>query len=239
MMAVMIGSRLLSRDLLTISELVRGDGERIAPYRARLAALARPQASAAALEPAFRFEAHTWTTFAHRIRMILRDNGGWMLRGDIHSPALNWAESLFALPNQTANLVVATAKIEISIAAAPAAQFDAKVKEIDAAKTSQLAWPWYSKLRNPVGKANFEDIATFPPYAARMHDLQALERMTSLQIALAELGGAAMPRQPRRSSRERARSPIPIPTPANPSPLIRRSACCRSSRGRRVALAMT
>lgn len=188
LIAVMIGNRLLSRDLLTISELVRGDGERVAPYRARLAALARPQASAAALEPALRFEAHTWTTFAHRIRAILRDNGGWMLSGDIHSPALNWAQSLFALPNQTANLVAATAKIEFSIAAAPAAQFDAKAKEIDAAKMSQLARPWYSNLRNPVGKANFEDTATFTTYAARMHDLQALERMTSLQIALAESG---------------------------------------------------
>jgi hypothetical protein len=189
--AVMIGNRLLSRDLLTISELARSDGGRIAPYRARLSALARPQASAAALEPAFRFEAHTWANFAHGIRTILRDNRGWMLRDgaivDL-SPAYNWALSLLALPNQSANLVAAMAMIDASITGVPPQQFDAKVKEVAAAKARQLTRPWYSKLRNPVGKENFEDGPNLASYAARMYDLQALERMTSLQIALAERG---------------------------------------------------
>jgi hypothetical protein len=188
---VMVGNRLLARDLLTISELVRSENKRIAPYRARLAALTRPQASAAALDPALRFEVHAWVDFAHGIRRILRDNRGWMLRDGVTinlSPVFNWALSLLALPNQTANLVAAAAKLDAAVTGAPAAQFDAKAREVAAAKAAQLAGPWYSKLRNPVGKENFEDGPDLAVYAARMHDLQALERMTSLQIALAERG---------------------------------------------------
>lgn len=191
-LAVMIGNRLLTRDLLTISELVRGDAGRIAPYRARLSALARPQSSAAALERGFRLEAHTWVHFGRSIRTILRDNRGWMLLPDVTtidaSPVTNWALSLLALPNQTANLVAALAKLEASTISVPPEQFDAKAREAAAAKAALRSGPWYSKLRNLVGTENIADGIDLATPIVRMHDLQALERMTSLQIALAERG---------------------------------------------------
>lgn len=191
--AAMIGNRLLTRDLLTISELLRTDAARIAPYRERLAALTRPQTSAASLKEGIRFEAHTWVTLAHNVRRILRDNGGWMLSdslADNMSPLANWLKSLLALPNQTANRVAALSATSVGIADAPAAQFDARAKEIRAASAGS-AWsaePWYARLRNPIGKEIFGDVVDLAPYAARMNDLLALERMVDLQLALAARG---------------------------------------------------
>lgn len=189
---VTIGTILLARDLLTISELLRSGEVRVAPYRVRLSALTRPQISATALQPALLNEAHNSVTLGHRIRTILRDNGGWVPSNDISnnlSPLRNWAQSLLARPNETANLIAANAKLEASIAGVPAEQFDRTVEEIRVTTDALLVRPWYAEARNPVGKEMAEAaVIDFGPYVARMHDLQALERMVDLQMTLAARG---------------------------------------------------
>lgn len=193
LIGVMIGNRLLSRDLLAISELLRGDPGAAAAYRERLAALTRPQVNAAVLKAAFALEAHSWASFGLEIRKVLRDNRGWMLSDNLTgnvSPVVNWLRSLLALPNQTANRAAALSAIDAAMADAPASQFDARAREIRAAKADAAggAEPWYARLRNPVGKAFFGDPVNLDSYAARMHDLHALERMVDLQLALAARG---------------------------------------------------
>lgn len=190
---VLSGGNMLARDLLTISELLRSGGERVAPFRVRLSALTRPQISAVTLRPLFRLTAHEMVTFGHRIRAIMRDNGGWMLSKDLSSsntsPLQDWALSLLARPNATANLVAATMTAQASIADVQAAQFDHEIGVIRLAQQKLLERPWYAELSNPVGKG-FAEVAEIDPgeYAARMHDLQALERMVDLQMTLAARG---------------------------------------------------
>lgn len=190
---VLSGSNMLARDLLIISELLRSGGERFAPLRVRLSALTRPQVGVGALRPAFRLTAHEVVTFGHRIRAILRDNGGWMWSGDDPgnnmSPLQNWALSRMARPNATANLVAAVMTAQASIADTQAAQFDHEIGVIRSAEQKLLERPWYAELSNPVGKG-FAEVAVinFGTYAARMHDLQALERMVDLQMKLAVRG---------------------------------------------------
>ncbi len=187
---VMVGNTLLARDLLSISELLRTGGERLVPVRARLAALTKFEVSAAALQPAYRLMAHEAVSFGLGIREVYRDNRGWLLGSDsMSSPVENWAMSLFAQPNATANRIAAVAKSEVSIAIVPAAQFERAAKEIRAASDALLARPWVAEVRNPVGKGVAAVVLpTFADYAARMYDLQALGRMVALQAALAERG---------------------------------------------------
>lgn len=187
---VMVGNTLLARDLLSISELLRTGGGRLVPVRARLAALTKPEVSATALQPAYRLMAHEAVSFGLGIREVYRDNRGWLLGNDsTSSPLENWAMSLFAQPNATANQIAAMAKIEVSVATVPAAQFERGAKEIRAASDALLARPWVAEVRNPVGKGVAALVLpAFADYAARMHDLQALGRMVALQAALAERG---------------------------------------------------
>lgn len=185
---VLSGSQMLARDLLTISELLRSGRERIAPFRARLGALTRPQVSAAALRPAFRFEAHVNVNFGHNLLAILRSNDGWML-SDTTSPLQNWALSLMARPNATTNVVAAAMTAQASLADVQPAQFDHEIAAIRLAEQKLLERPWYAELSNPVGKGFAEVIVVdLGEYAARMHDLQALERMVDLQMTLAARG---------------------------------------------------
>lgn len=186
------GSTMLARDLLIISELLRSGGERVAPFRVRLSALTRPQVSAAALRPAFLLTAHEMVVFGHRIRAVLRDNGGWMLSRDLSnnmSPLQNWVLSLLVRPNATANVVAAAMTAQVSLANVQPAQFDHEIGAIRLAEQKLLERPWYGELNNPVGKGLAEvSVVGLGEYAARMHDLQALERMVDLQMSLAARG---------------------------------------------------
>lgn len=185
---VLSGSNMLARDLLIISELLRSGGKGVAPFRVRLSALTRPQISVVAMQSAFRLEAHRKVTGGNSTRATLRSNDGWML-SDTTSPLQNWALSLMVRPNATANVVAAAMTAQVSLADVQPAQFDHEIAAIRMAEHKLLERPWYAELSNPVGKGVADVIVVgLGEYAARMHDLQALERMVDLQMTLAARG---------------------------------------------------
>lgn len=186
LVTVLSGEAMLARDLLTISELLRTSGGRIAPYHARLRELTRPQASTATLQPAFRAIAHEKVNWAQHWRTFLRDNADIVRFGHEGQAWENLVLSFFIRPNETANVVASFMTAEASIAGVPAAQFDQEAARIRNANDALLERPWYAEGSNPVGKGMVE-LATvrLADYASRMNDLQALERMVDLQATLA------------------------------------------------------
>lgn len=189
LLTVLTGEALLARDLLAISELLRSGGKRFTPYHDRLRALTRPQISATAIQPAFRHLAHEKVGWAQHWRSYMKDNSGLPNYEYGSRPLTNWVMSFFIQPNATTNLVAAAMTAEASLAAIPAAQFDREVVAIRMSNDALLERSWYVEWRNPVGKGVAE-LATVElgKYAARMNDLQALERMVDLQMLLAGRG---------------------------------------------------
>ena len=192
LITVMAGQSGLTRDLLVISEMVRFDaGSKLAGYGPRLRALTRPQVSAKALQPGFRFEAHEGVSWAKDWRQLLRETATPL--PDNLQLSSNWTQSLFIRPNETINRVAALMRNEAAIADAATDQFDRQAAAIDAARNELLARPLYAEAFNPVGKSVAELVANsrLAPYAARMNDLQALERMVDLQVSIATSGPVA------------------------------------------------
>jgi hypothetical protein len=189
LVTVLTGETMLAHDLLMISELLRSGGEQIVPYHGRLRDLIRPQISAAVIQPAFRLMAHEKVNWAKGWRMFLRDSGSLLALTHDARPLENWIMSLFIRPNETANVVAAIMTAEAAIAGVPAARFNHEAAAIRKANSVLLERPWYAEGRNPVGKDVAElVIGQLADYAARMHDLQALERVVDLQATLAGSG---------------------------------------------------
>jgi len=186
---VLTGGNLLAQDLLTISALVRHGTDAIAPHQVRLAALTRPQAGAASMQAAFGYLAHEKVTWARHWRAYLRDNGDLTNFDRASLPLENFISSLYIRPNETANTVASFMRTEATIASAPATQFEQAAAAIRRTNDALLVYPWYMEWRNPVGKEWAEAFTEkLADYAAWMIDLQALERMVDLQVALAGRG---------------------------------------------------
>lgn len=189
LITTIVGSGMLANDLLTISELQRLAGGRLLPFNARLRELTRPQISAASVQPAFRQEAAAMLNAAKRSREDWRKHCGpeCLLAGSL--PTAEWLASYFIRPNETTNLMAAFMTNEMSITSVLPAEFDRKVAENQSKNVALLERPWYLAARNPVGThemgISWVDLSH---YAASMNDLQALERMVDLQLALAASG---------------------------------------------------
>lgn len=188
--SVLNGETMLTRDLLAVSALLRSGGAALTPYRSRLHALTRPPSSVTAIRPAFRHAAHEEVNWALHYHKFLRGSSEYSIQQYDTSPIMIWALDLFVRPNETANLVAARMNAEASIADVPAAQFEREAAAIRAANDALLTQPWYALwLHNPVGKQWALALTVrLGNDAARMHDLQALERMVDLQMTLAERG---------------------------------------------------
>lgn len=189
LITVMAGESSLARDLLVISELLRTDWDKHAAFDTRLGKLTRPQVSAKSLHPAFRFAAHESASWAQYWRELLRANSGVPTPEHGWQLTENWTLALFIKPNETVNLVASIMKIEESIADVSAGRFDQEASAIRTAHDALLERPWYAEASNPVGKGVAEVAnSRLAGYAARMNDLQALERMVDLQVTLSLRG---------------------------------------------------
>lgn len=177
---VMNGETLLGRDLLAISQLLRSDAKRFAPFVGSLRELTSAEVSGAGIAAALRWTAHERVSWAQQWKTLL------VLAG---LPSANWFTSWFIEPNATANLVAQVMSAEISLAAASATQFERERAAVRKANDALLERPWYAEASNPVGKS-LAELATgaLGEYVARFHDLRALQRAVDLQLALAERG---------------------------------------------------
>jgi len=191
---LMAANAMLSSDLLALSELVRTEGDRLAPYRARVRELSKTQVEAGALATALQLEGHMSASFLHGIRGALGDTAASQrlesftdltLRATT-SPFENWARSLLVRPNQTVNEFAYLHSFNVKAALTPAGTFDAADGlRADKPQESSIA----RTLRNPEGRLWLQLTASdLRRYAARSHDLAALGRMVDLQAALSERG---------------------------------------------------
>lgn len=199
LIATLIATAVMNRDLLFVSELLRTGGAPLAPYRPRLQALAAPQLGARVLAEAFAREAQMGLTFARDMRQNMQAKRADTamaigLEDELGAP-IAWVLSWFVKPNETVNLMAGAHAIEAAVLAAPASGYDAALAKARSERKALLDpldnGPWYSELRNPVGKMVM--LANSPEpflarYAAKVHDLDALARMVDLQATLADRG---------------------------------------------------
>lgn len=191
--SVLIGSTLVARDLLLLSELIAMGGERLAPHRARVQALAGVPVGAGGLKAGAAIESHMAVVFAQQYRAMLRDGGAGPMFSSILSQEpsriSSWAASLLVRSNETTNLTAQVHAAESMVLNAPASGFEAARQQAKAARKVLLERPWYTEIFNFGGKSM---VALFTPeygdYAARLHNLEALRRMVALQAAIAERG---------------------------------------------------
>jgi len=184
-----VGASLLSRDLLLASELLRGGGEALAPFKARLLALAEAPISTRSVETAMRTEAAASMDFVSRMR-----DRPEVLAAAMEPLVPSYASGLavrYMRQGQTMNTLAGLLRLDIAVAGVPATGFAAAAKAALEHRKALFEQPWHAELSNPVGYEIVRLVvpaSAMAPQVSRIHDLEGLRRMVHLQARAASDG---------------------------------------------------
>jgi len=173
----MVANALLMRDLALVMDMLQQQAPALKPHAARLAAMT-PALDRNALRMDTAFEAEFgWVKQAYASPDAARSAG---LGGLFETMGI----SLFYKKNATLNKAYEVYSGMATASQKSAAGFTEEWRKLP---TMSGARPWWDYIDNPVGKILLDvGMPSFDGYVLRMHDLDALNRLTGLRIAMLE-----------------------------------------------------
>ncbi len=179
----MLANSLYARDLAFIADLLQQHGVQLRPYSARLAAMAPPLDRAALKLDTVMEGEYRWVMTAFQDSFAARKGIG--IFGGIIETA---GAGFFYKKNATVNKAYEIYSAMGTASLAPADGFAEAWKKVP---TAEQMWrfAFWDFFDNPVGKILLGvGMPAFDGYVLRMHDLDAINRLVGLRIALLDAG---------------------------------------------------